>query len=268
LNGSALSSLDPRTKLDHGPELKLLTRADAGWHCTIYPTVFEASVAFVGSDRGRRAKWETDERSRAARRVRSAMRRYAVSNGLVVMVVLTYAEATYDLGAAMRDVGVFKRRWARSDLELGPYMYAAEPHPKGHGAHVNFFVSRRYDYAERHQVGRLWGKGFIWLKDWRRDERVSDKRGPEQARAAARYGSKYASKDASELAKYGCAIGAGVHRYEVAQGYEAPAIQREFATFDGARSWVESAASGVLTESRSDEWDDYDGPRAAVWSWR
>ena len=132
------------------------------------------------------------------------------------MWVLTFAEAEFDHRRAMREVQLFVRRLKHAGLlpAGASYLSAPEPHPKGHGWHVNLLVSLRIDIDA---VEPLWGSGHVWVKDWGKEREIGSLR--ERVRAAAAYAGKYAGKDVGEIARYGCSIEQQGHRYEVARGH-------------------------------------------------
>lgn len=184
---------------------------------------------------------EVENRERAGRRARGQMRRYGVHNMLRYMWTLTYAGAgEYDHRAAMRHTRLFVRRLQRVH-GLQAYQYAPEPHPEGHGWHINVFVAVRLPHAS---VERLWGRGFVWVKDWGRERRYGSLR--ERIRAAAGYGAKYAGKDVQELARYGCHIGQQEHRYEVARGHRPRWTEARVASEVDALAWIATAHGRIL----------------------
>jgi hypothetical protein len=132
-------------------------------------------------------------------------------------------------------------RKLRSHLGVDAYWFSPELHPGGHGWHVNLFIARRIPH---HQVERLWGRGFVWVKDWTRDSRARGATFLERLRSGASYGAKYAAKDwSSEV------LDRDAHRYELAQGHEPVALL----------AWCETLADGLrVAEGRL-------GPSVHVW---
>lgn len=143
---------------------------------------------------------------RAVRRARTRIRRYAAANLLDRMIVLTWEDQTEDLRTAQRHVRAFIRYGLRTVLGYrGPYVVGWERHKSG-AWHCNILVDRNIDHGELWQE---WGRGFVWIKRWKSRTRGSKR---DAARGAARYVAKYVAKDLKDLP-------AGIHRYEVGQGF-------------------------------------------------
>lgn len=147
----------------------------------------------------------------AGRRARTAVRRYCAANRLNRLGTLTYAGAgCHDPRALRRDVGEFFRA-LRDDLADGrlAYLWVPEWHPGGHGLHLHFAVGR---FVKRSLIEQAWGRGFVHIKQLGNLPVGSGTLG--EARMAARYLGKYVSKhlDGERTA--------GLHRYEVAQGFQ------------------------------------------------
>lgn len=204
-------------------------------------------------------------------RARSRSRRYFVRNRLRFMWVLTFAESRRDRAEVMTLVSEFARR-LRSDLGVKalPYWYSPELHPGGHGWHVNFFVPMYLSHA---RFATLWGHGFVWVTDFEQSpvapkgEPLGVCRTPREGwRRAAAYGCKYAQKDWLPGV-----VGAGVHRYEVAQSF-APQVEK---------SWVDAQSDAwhlVAKLVPKDEWaglqhwdsneePEWDRPPVLVFRW-
>lgn len=89
-----------------------------------------------------------------------------------------------------------------------PNVWVPEWHPGGHGLHLHFAVGR---FIKRSLIERSWGQGFVHIKllgDLPVGSGTLD-----QSRLAARYLAKYVTKDVNQNL-------AGLHRYEVAQGFQ------------------------------------------------
>lgn len=175
---------------------------------------------------------DVENKERSVRRTRGKMRRYCVHNLLRYMWVLTFEEAVVDHRDAMREVHRFIRRMRR-ELGVDAYLFAPEPHPGGHGWHVNLFVSRRYAHAD---IRRVWGRGHVWVKDWGRDRRYGPLR--ERVRAAAGYASKYAGKDLAELSQFSVRTTEREHRYEVGRGWRPRSEATRATTLEAALAIV------------------------------
>lgn len=239
---------------------------DAGWVLSLYPTAGEAGGSFVPSYRPARA-WvpagsaADPDRSRqeAARRAKKKVRVYCAANRLNRLGTLTYAGAgCHDPAQLREDVAVFFR--ALRD-QLGgkpfPYVWVPEWHKSGHGLHVHFAVGK---FIARGRIQAAWGHGFVHIK------RLSDL--PvgattwREARVAAGYLSKYVTKafDPGERPHL-----LGLHRYEVAQGFQPPVLR-----LSGRSSWqVLAKAETVMGGPPARAWSsaDAEGWKAppAVW---
>jgi hypothetical protein len=91
-----------------------------------------------------------------------------------------------------------------------PYAWVPEWHPGGHGLHVHFAVGR---FVSQTLIRDAWGRGHVHIK-LLGDLPVGSGTLAE-ARLAARYLSKYVGKGLDDERRRG-----GLHRYEVAQGYQ------------------------------------------------
>ena len=128
--------------------------------------------------------------------------------------------------AHLRRAGCFEPAAFRSDLSalfrrlkrgLGdpfPYLWVPEWHPRGHGLHGHFAVGR---YVKRGLIDASWGQGFVHIKLLGNLPVGSGRF--EEARAGARYLAKYVGKD------LGTDRMAGLHRYDVARGFEPATVQ-------------------------------------------
>ena len=259
-------SLDKRTEL--------IFPGEGCWGVTVWPEAGEAVIYYkpiAAPGRTASPDLDPDERAeinhqRATRRARSEARRYLVANRLRYMWVLTFAnglQGPEGRAACMKEVARFA-----SDLrgEVGglAYWYSPELHPGGHGWHVNFFVAGRIPHG---LVERLWGKGFVFVKDWVKDSRVQEQglRLVDAIRLGAEYGCKYASKDwSAEM------LAGGAHRYEVAEGYRPKVLKvlvpRLRTAFTMAERYFGDRPADHLWMSA--EADDWCGPPVWCLSWR
>ena len=144
------------------------------------------------------------------------MRRYCAANGLNRLGTLTYAGAGCHEPLQLRgDVGEFvKRLRARGSDGRTPYVWVPQWHPGGHGLHVHFAVGR---YVPRRLIEEAWGHGFVHIKLLSGLPVGSGVR--DEARLAARYLARYIGRELD-----GEQRPAGLHRYEVAQGFQPAAI--------------------------------------------
>jgi len=182
---------------------------------TLYPAAGEAGGCFqptvrrgqvnVGEAGAVRAAEE------AARRARGKVRRYCAASRLNRLGTLTYAGAgCHDPQQVRADVAGFFRGLRRAlDGSPLPYLWVPEWHPGGHGLHVHFAVGR---YVRRSLIGDVWGRGHVHIKLL--GDLPVGSGSLEEARLAARYLAKYVAKNvAGERMP-------GLHRYEVAQGFQ------------------------------------------------
>jgi hypothetical protein len=231
------------------------------WTFTLYPNAGEGGGSFrsvANASPGDRADGPGDSREDAARRARTKVRRYCAENRLNRLGTLTYAgEGQHDPGALRLDVGVFFRR-LRSELgEPFPYVWVPEWHKSGHGLHVHFAVGR---FIGVHAIDRAWGHGFPHIKLLGNLPVGSGSLG--EARLAARYLAKYIGKDLDAAGT------AGLHRYEVGEGFQPRSVRLDGSTADEVLTWAETVMGcppGHLWRSRDQ--DDWDGPPAVWASW-
>lgn len=201
MRGDASTSLDPRTKLARGR-----------WRLVLYPDAGEAVATFqsaAGQPRSFGSHQQgADAAQVAARRARKQVRLYCAANRLVYLWTATYApteDARHHPRLVRAEVRYLFRRLRRDVGHAFPYLWTTEWHSTGHGLHVHFALGERVDIAT---VRSAWRRGHVWVSapSW-------DGRGQvEHARRVARYVAKYLAKDHRTLD--------GLHRYEVAQGFQ------------------------------------------------
>lgn len=210
------SLLEYPTKLDTDPDR-------VGWWFSVYPEAREAGGYFRSSYR--RGDWVWDgedvrdadgERSKieAARRARGKIRRYCAAHRLNRMGTLTYAVEPDDLRELRGDVGRFfvllRRKLGGDPL---PYLWVPERGEKRGRLHVHFGVGR---YVPRGLIKASWPLGFVHIKLL---GNLPVGSGPvAEARQVARYLAPYVSKDLG-------AAGDGLHRYDVAQGFQPKVVK-------------------------------------------
>jgi len=201
------------------------------------------------------------ERSRAeaARRARGRLRRYCAANGLNRLGTLTYAGAgCHDPRWFRTDVAEFFRD-LRGSLGGAPLAYAWVPewHKSGHGLHAHFAVGR---WIDRKHIEAAWGRGFISIKLLGDLPVGSGAR--EEARVAARYLAKYVGKDFD-------GHDAGLHRYDVAEGFQPRSVPvagvSATAALDAACRIMRGAPVRMWDSSQTEGWQ---GPPAVWASWR
>jgi hypothetical protein len=250
----------PRSSLESGT--KLVGRDEGSWGFVLYPEAAEGGGSFrsaaARTSPGRR--WldpPIDTRDDAARRARGKVRRYCAANRLNRLGTLTYAgEGNFDPGELRLDVArFFKRLRAEIGREF-PYLWVPEWHPGGHGLHVHFAVGQ---FVYVGVIREAWGLGHVHIKVLGDLPVGSGTLG--EARLAARYLSKYLAKDLDAGGQP-----SGLHRYEVAQGFQPRSIGLDGQSADEVLGWAESVmdAPPVLVW-RSRDVAAWAGP-PAVWA--
>jgi hypothetical protein len=249
-----------RSSLEYGT--KLATPNMGRWTFTLYPDAAEGGGSFRSAARssggGYSVEPAPDSRPTAARRARGKVRRYCAANRLNRLGTLTYAGAGCHDPAVLRDdVAGFFKRLRRSTGERFPYLWVPEWHTGGHGLHVHFAVGR---YVRHGAIETAWGRGFVHIKLLGDLPVGSGALG--EARMAARYLSKYVGKDLGE------GEAAGLHRYEVAQGFQPRQWPLDGTSADEVLRWAESCMGGApeyVWRSRDEE--KWEGPPAVWASW-
>jgi hypothetical protein len=200
-------------------------------------------------------------REEAARRARAKIRRYGVANRLNRLGTLTYrGEGCHDPLRLRADLAGFFRA-LRERLGSGAFAYVWVPqwHPGGHGLHAHFAVGR---FVPRGLIERCWGQGFVHIKLLDGLPVGSGERA--EARLAARYLAGYAGRDLGDERRL-----AGLHRYEVAQGFqpekilvygisEADVIERASRVMGGAPQQVWSSSSVEVWHGPPACWAQWD----------
>ncbi len=256
--------LDPSTRssLEYGT--KLVSRSQARWSFVLYPEAAEGGGSFrsTSTDRPGGASLATDpERTAAdaARRARGKVRRYCAANRLNRLGTLTYAgTGNHDPVALRADLGEFFRRLRGAVGEHYPYLWVPEWHAGGHGLHAHFAVGRWVAYGD---IKRAWGRGFVHIKLLGDLPVGSGTLG--EARLAARYLAKYLGKDLA-----GGGQPSGLHRYEVAQGFQPRGVAIDGTSAEEVIGWAETFM-GAAPERiwRSSDEATWDGPPALWASW-
>jgi hypothetical protein len=236
-----------------------------GWRIVVYPDAGEAVAMLrrgvqVDPNPATHLVAETQEErslSEAVRRARAAVRRYCAANSLDRLGTLTYrGEGCHDEVQLRADVGLFFRVLRRR-LRVGPlpYLWTGEWHPGGHGLHVHFAFGR---YVEKALIAAAWDHGFVEIRRLSAEFKYASNLA--RARVAAAYLGKYVSKNFERCA--------GLHRYEVAQGFQ-PRRLRFFAeTMEIALQFCVELRRGALPRfSFSDEWEGWQGPPTVWMQW-
>jgi hypothetical protein len=195
----------------------------------------------------------------AARRARGKLRRYCVANRLSRFGTLTYAgEGCHDPVQFRQHMASFFRR-LRGLLggKSFPYAWVGEWHKTDHGLHAHFAVGQ---FIARSLLVAAWPHGWVSIK------LIGDlpvgSGAAAHARKAAGYLGKYVGKQFDHERRV-----PGLHRYEVAQGFQ-PAIQQVW----GRTSDQAIDAACVLMNGRrpdylwsSSDFDGWDLP-PSVWA--
>lgn len=235
------------------------------WLLKLYPDAAEAGGCFESAARRSGAgSWcepEPDpDRSaeEAARRARGHLRRYCAANRTNRLADLTYAGAGCHDPARLRlDLGDFFRRLRSAVGRPFPYVWVPEWHKTEHGLHAHFAVNR---FIPRGQIVEAWGRGFVWIH-FHGDLPVGSG-ALEEARLNGRYLAKYIGKD------LGHGSDPGLHRYEVAQGFQPKAQRLVGATLED----VLAQATAIMGREPDLVWDSaddstWDRPHAVWLSW-
>jgi hypothetical protein len=185
------------------------------WSLSLFPTAAEAGgcLRVPHARRGGYGEPDPDRVTHeAARRARTKIRRYAVANRLNRLGTLTYAGAgCHDPAQVRADVAwFFKTLRPALGNKPFPYVWVPEWHASGHGLHVHFAVAR---YVPQTLIRDTWGRGHVHIKLLGDLPVGSGSLG--ESRLAARYLCKYVGKDFEDERRR-----AGLHRYEVAQGFQ------------------------------------------------
>ena len=252
------------TRLDHAT--KLVRERREMWVLTVYPDAGEAGGSWVWVGRGmppceslvpdpERAKTEAD------RRARGKLRRYVAANRLNRLVTLTYAEANHDPHLLRTHMSKFVRKLRReTDVETFPYLWVPEWHKSGHGLHAHVAVG---SFIPKRLIEESWGHGFVDV----RLIRSRHVRGAlNQSRAAAGYLAKYVGKDLARKRE------SGLHRYEVAQGFQPRSYQTVgttwFEVFADAHRTMKELGLQLAHSWHSRNEENWQGPPATWIQWR
>lgn len=195
----------------------------------------------------------------AARRARSKVRRYCAANRLNRLGTLTYrGEGCHDPFVLRGHVAVFFRALRAGLGRSIPYVWTAEWHTTGHGLHVHFAVG---EFVRRSLIEEAWGHGFVHIKLL--GDLAVGSGAVAEARKAAGYLSKYVGKAFAEERI------PGLHRYEVAQGFQPTVTAVWGRTADAAIDRACELLDGVQPEVRwySSEVDGWQGPPAVWVAW-
>jgi len=138
------------------------------------------------------------------------------------------------------------------------YLWTAEWHKSGHGLHVHFAVGR---IISRGKIEAAWPHGFVHIKLL--GDLPVGSGAIAEARLAARYLSKYVGKD------FDAARMPGLHRYEVAEGFQ----PKPMAVWGATREQAIDTACQIMKGAPETIWSSTDkegwlGPPAVWLQWR
>jgi len=238
-----------------------------GWRLRVYPEAREAAGVFRASFdqrpgwRGNPGEAVNPERCQdaAASRARGKFRRYTVANQLTRMGDVTYrGSGCQDPLELREDMATFFRN-VRAGLggRRIPYVWVPEWHKTDHGLHAHYAFGR---YVRRSLLEAAWGRGFVHI------QLIGDlpvgSTAVDEARQAARYLAKYIGKDFDKGRM------AGLHRYEVGQGFQPREVVVRGVTLGEAIAHASEVMGGRPAEvSLSDEWPNWTGPSAVGLKW-
>jgi hypothetical protein len=227
-------------------------RLEPLWALSLYPEAGEGGGCLSGAQQALPSGGPPNvERAaeEAARRARAKIRRYSAANRLNRLGTLTYrGEGCHDPIVLREHLAGFFREM-RDGIDAGrfPYLWVPQWHPGGHGLHAHFAVGR---FVPRRLIERSWGHGFVHIKLL--DGLPVGSGALAEARLAARYLARYVGRDVEEERRL-----AGLHRYEVAQGFQPAKVECYGATADDVikrasrlmgsepeRVWLSSSVEG------------------------
>lgn len=248
---------------EHASQRRRLALLRCEWQLSLYPQAAEAGGCLV-TTRSEETSGRGADPERAAaeaiRRARTKIRRYGVANRLNRLASLTYAgKGCFDPVQLRQDVAAFFKA-LRPGLggQALPYVWVPEWHPGGHGLHVHFIVGR---YVRQSLIRDAWGHGIVHIK------LIGDlpvgSGALAEARKAAGYLCKYIGKGLDDERRR-----AGLHRYEVAQGFQPERISVYGETDDeaiaSASQYMDRSPETIWRSSSVEGWR---GPPACWVSW-
>lgn len=241
-------------------------RSGAGWQFSLYPEAAEGGGswrrwAYRRSAYVARGQAVDPDRAaqEAGRRARANLRRYCAANRLNRLGTLTYRGAGCHEPEQIRaDLGEFFRELRDSiGGDAFPYVWVPEWHKSGHGLHAHFAVGK---FIRRTAIEKAWGRGFVHIKLL--GDLPVGSGSLSEARRAAGYLSKYVAKtftdpDARVL---------GLHRYDVAQGFQPESVALTGASTAEVLDQASAVFGGQpVTRWSSSEVQDWQGP-PAIWA--
>jgi hypothetical protein len=137
-------------------------------------------------------------------------------------------------------------------------LWVPQWHPGGHGLHAHFAVGR---FVARRLIEGVWAHGFVHIKLL--DGLPVGSGELAEARLAARYLARYVGRDVESERRL-----AGLHRYEVAQGFQPARVE----CYGASAEDVIERASGYMGSSPERVWlssstEGWRGPPACWAQW-
>ena len=240
-----------------------LVAARAHWTLSLFPTAVEAGGCLRVSHTPRDGFGEPDPdraAAEASRRARSKIRRYAVANRLNRLGTLTYAgEGCHEpMKTRAHVASFFKTLRPALGGEAFPYVWVPEWHNSGHGLHVHFAVGR---YVPQTLIRDTWARGHVHIKLL--GDLPVGSGSVAEAKVAARYLCKYVGKEFEDERRQ-----SGLHRYEVAQGFQPERITLTGRTDDDVLGQAaERMGAAPATLWRSSDVEGWHGPPAIWMAW-
>ena len=238
-------------------------RPEPVWALSLYPDAGEGGGCLASVRRPLPCGGPPDSAraaEEAGRRARAKIRRYAAGNRLNRLGTLTYAgDGCHDPLQLREDLAGFFRE-LRAGLDAGrfPYVWVPQWHPGGHGLHAHFAVGR---FIGRKLIERSWGHGFVHIKLL--DGLPVGSGSLAEARLAARYLARYVGRELEDERRL-----TGLHRYEVAQGFQPAKIE----CYGASAEDVIERASGFMGSQPERVWlsssvEGWRGPPACWAQW-
>lgn len=273
IDQKARTRIDQQVSGDAEP-LRRSNLSKSGWVINLYQQAGEASGSFRSSSQKanpppnhQRLLEANSPESQLAqersleesdRRARRQIRRYCAHNKLNRLITRTYSgEGCFDQHTLRDHLAEFVRDLRRQVGSDFPYCWVPEWHTN-HGLHAHIAVGR---YIKKSLIDQAWGRGFTHIKilgDLPHGSQEMD-----QARLAAGYLSKYVSKsffDERHLA--------GLHRYDIAQGFTPKPIKLFRPKLDEVLSLaVEKMGSPFTYIWHSNDDPNWNRPSAVYISW-
>lgn len=252
------------------PATHTVRESNKRWQVTVYESAGEIVGSWIPDrrppDQSRNVPYDgpvDPERSRseAARRAKTAIRRYVTTHRLSRIITLTYApdHLPEDLEGGWRHIEDFRRQVGE---HFGPMLIVPEWGEENGRLHWHVLVNK---FMRKAQVAKAWGLGFV---DVRRIQSTK-KRGGQRAaaRTAAAYAGKYVSKTFDEGQE-----GRKRHgkRYSTTRGTQPVPGRWRYSTAGEASSAAVEYAGGLhrLTATwSSDEVEDWAGPPVWLMFW-